>query len=780
MTTSPGPPKRTRPSFGARLRDNRVVFLGLTITLAVITGAYYLVLRGRDLDPALVNNQILLFFLRNVNFVLITALAGVLLRNLTKLWFEYRGRKLGAKLKTKLVVTYIGLSLIPVLLLFAIANEVVQGSLDAVFRTPEVDPLESGYQVSVALTEQIENQNRLAAELVLGGMAGLDLNDRRDQQQLDGILSSYLERLDIDVVYAFVETDFAKALIDPSADLDTLPDIDGSLLLAALRDGSGVQVQRMVGREGRLLLLGAAAASEGEAGARVVTVAGTLLEPELAELTSSLVELRQTREQVEVQEPEIRAVQTLTFLMVTLVLLLTCSWVGLYLARQVTVPIQALAEGTRRVAEGELDHRVEAPADDELGVLVDSFNRMTEELQRSKSQVEEGTRELMASNSELERARQRIDTVLRNVTAGVISIDAGGIVRTCNVAAGRMLGREASGIEGRSIESLLEEAPQLAAVLQPETPGTSHIESTAPTSRQLHTAQMSARQQGPRRQVRIDVDGQGDWRTFEVTSTPLRDADDAPGRVLVLEDLTELIRVQKLATWNEAARRIAHEIKNPLTPIKLSAERLVRKYQSDDPQFGATLERSAEIIGREVGKMQSLVEEFARFARMPQPSPQPVDVGALCRDVVHLYSQIKDGVEVVALTGPAAHANNGSKPQGIDSASSDLTASVDEELLRSALTNLLDNAVEATDGPGTIVLRTARLADTLRIQVADPGRGVPAEAKDRLFLPYFSTKGRGTGLGLSIVHRIVTDHHGTIRVDDNEPHGTVFTIDLPV
>ena len=766
VTPSSGPVKRPRPSLGERLRDNRVVFLGLTITLAVITGAYYVVLRGRDLDPALVNNQILLFFLRNVNFVLITALAGVLLRNLTKLWFEYRGRKLGAKLKTKLVVTYIGLSLIPVLLLFAIANEVVQGSLDAVFRTPEVDPLESGYQVSVALTEQIENQNRLAAELVLEGMAGLDLNDRRAQQQLDGILGRYLERLDVDVVYAFVETDFAKALIDPSANLDTLPDIDQSLLLAALRDGSSVQVQQLVGREGRPLLLGAAAASDGEAGARVVTVAGTLLEPELAQMTRNLVELRQTREQVDVQEPEIRAVQTLTFLMVTLVLLLACSWVGLYLARQVTVPIQALAEGTRRVAEGELDHRVEAPADDELGVLVDSFNRMTEELQRSKSQVEEGTRDLMASNAELERARQRIDTVLRNVTAGVISVDAGGVVRTCNVAAGRMLGREAATIEGRALDDLLQESPQLAPVLEPGEP--------------------TSRQAGPRQQVRVDIDGQGDWRTFEVTSTALRDADDATGRVLVLEDLTELIRVQKLATWNEAARRIAHEIKNPLTPIKLSAERLLRKYQAEDPQFGSTLERSVQIIGREVGKMQSLVEEFARFARMPQPSPQPVDVGALCRDVVHLYSQIKDGVEVVALTGPTANgssdfpASGSSPPAAEPPRNGDLTASVDEELLRSALTNLLDNAIEATDGPGTIVLRTARLADTLRIQVADPGRGVPAEAKERLFLPYYSTKGRGTGLGLSIVHRIVTDHHGTIRVDDNEPRGTVFTIDLPV
>lgn len=746
-----GSPKRrrARPSLAERLRDNRVVFLALTITLVVITGAYYVVLRGRDLDPTLVNNQILLFFLRNVNFVLITALAGVLLRNLTKLWFEYRGRKLGAKLKTKLVVTYIGLSLIPVLLLFAIANEVVQGSLDAVFRTPEVDPLESGYRVSVALTEQIENQNRLAAELVLEGLEDLDLNDRRAQQRLDGILSRYLEQLDIDVVYVFVETDFAKALIDPRANLDTLPDIDSALLLAALRDGSSVQVQQMVGREGRPFLLGAAAASDGEAGARVVTVAGTLLEPDIAELARSLVELRQTREQVSVQEPEIRAVQTLTFLMVTLVLLLTTSWVGLYLARQVTVPIQALAEGTRRVAEGELDHRVEAPADDELGVLVESFNRMTEELQRSKSLVEEGTRDLMASNAELERARQRIDTVLRNVTAGVISIDAGGVVRTCNVAAGKMLGREASTIEGRSVADLLEEAPQLAPVLE-------------------------LGESSPRRQIRVDVDGHGDLRTFEVTSTALRDADDAPGRVLVLEDLTELIRVQKLATWNEAARRIAHEIKNPLTPIKLSAERLLRKYHNGDPEFGATLDRSVQIIGREVGKMQSLVEEFARFARMPQPSPQPVDVGALCRDVVHLYSQIKEGVEVVAVTG------NPSITEAPDpSTNGDLTAPVDEELLRSALTNLLDNAVEATDGPGTIVLRTTRLADTLRIQVADPGRGVPTEAKQRLFLPYYSTKGRGTGLGLSIVHRIVTDHHGTIRVDDNEPQGTVFTIDLP-
>jgi two-component system nitrogen regulation sensor histidine kinase NtrY len=265
-----------------------------------------------------------------------------------------------------------------------------------------------------------------------------------------------------------------------------------------------------------------------------------------------------------------------------------------------------------------------------------------------------------------------------------------------------------------------------------------------------------------RQQVRVTLGGE--WKTFEVKSTPLiDDSGQLTGRVLVLEDLTELIKAQKLATWNEAARRIAHEIKNPLTPIKLSAERVLRKYHEGDADLGPTLEKAMHIIVREVGSMKTMVDEFARFARMPRPQPADVDVGRLLDETVALYDGIKPGVEITRRVDGAFEAR----------------ASLDSEQVRNALVNLLDNAVEATPAPGKVEVSATRRNGSLLLQVSDTGGGIPGDAKEKLFLPYYSTKGRGTGLGLAIVHRIVTDHHGTIRVEDNLPRGTKFTIEIP-
>jgi two-component system nitrogen regulation sensor histidine kinase NtrY len=231
--------------------------------------------------------------------------------------------------------------------------------------------------------------------------------------------------------------------------------------------------------------------------------------------------------------------------------------------------------------------------------------------------------------------------------------------------------------------------------------------------------------------------------------------------VLVVEDLTELIRAQKLATWTEAARRVAHEIKNPLTPIRLAAERLRERQRLGvgDPEL---LEKSVDIIVREVGNMQHLVDEFSRFARMPGPQLAATDFAPLVEDVAGLYRDLKPGVEVAA---------------GVEPGLGEIW--VDPEQVRRVLINLLDNAVEATEAPGRVSVSVTRAAANVEIAVADTGRGVPPEDRDKIFLPFFSRKGRGTGLGLAIVHRVVSDHDGAIRVEDNSPRGTVFRVLLP-
>jgi two-component system nitrogen regulation sensor histidine kinase NtrY len=736
-------------------KDQRLIVGGLAVMLLLFTTFFYLFLRERDLPAFLVTNRVLLFVLWYANVVLILIVLFVLLRNVFKLLVERRNRILGSTFKFKLVATYIGLSLFPVLALFAIATELLQGSIDRWFNTPVRPVLERGSAVAKALYDRIEQHDLRDAQRVLRETAGMDPRTAAVRQRLEALLAE----LHLDLLSVYEGSEFVQGVVNSQSGIKDLPEPRHAILEEAAAEGEAFQIDTPPGGRGKLLYAvaadrrqaghapggagagaGAAAGAGGAsvAGGPTLVVAATLLDPALAERTARLIEDFQGYRQIEVEKDDLRASHLLIFIMVTLVILLASSWVGLYLARRVTVPIQALAEGTRRISGGDLHHRVDVQADDELGVLVDSFNRMTEELANNKEQLERGNRELTLSNQRLAAERALIAAVLQSVAAGVVSIDSEGRIFTCNEAALRLLRQREEEVVGRPVAEAWAdpERHKLAALLAEPRPE---------ASKELHL-----------------ILG-GEWQTFEAKVTALEDAAGTPrGRVLVLEDLTELIKAQQLAAWNEAARRIAHEIKNPLTPIRLAAERMLKKHRQSEPGLAKAIEDGVEIIVREVTTLQGMVDEFSRYARMPRPQPTRVDLPRLLDETLHLYQNLKPGVEVVAkLDGDLSQ------------------VALDAEQMKRALINLVDNAVEATDAPGQVTVWAQQRDGHLAIQVADTGRGIPPDAKEKLFLPYFSTKGRGTGLGLAIVHRIVADHHGSIRVEDNHPRGTVFTVELP-
>ena len=729
-------PLRLRERLLRHRKDNRLIFSVLAGALLFFTLVYYLILRSQEAPSGLVANSLLMFVLRYINVVLILAVLFVLLRDLLKLWVERQHRTLGSKFKTKLLATYIALSLLPVLLLFAYASELIQGSVENLFRTPVRQMLEQGNAVSQELTSRIAAWNQRGADRVLDDIASIDVGDPRQRPRLGEILSRRLREEDLDLLLVYQETQFVHAVLDPNAGPVELPEPGSAFLLTAIREGRAVRVIAPQGQDQRFIL--AASALRAADGKPPVVVAGTVLDADIAGKTDSLVRAYQDYRKLEVQKPEIKASYVLLILMVTLVLLLTSSWVGLYLARRVTVPIEALAEGTRRVAEGDLEHQVDVAADDELGVLVESFNQMTGELRDGRLLLEAKNEELVRINQRLDEERGLISTVLKNVAAGVISVDQEGRVSTVNDAALAMLHQQEAELLGRPLE-----------------------EAGSDTERgKLRELHRRARGR-TRREVQLRLSG--DWKTLEVGITQLQDPQGNPtGHVIVLEDLTELIQAQKLATWNEAARRVAHEIKNPLTPIRLSAERMLKRSREGDPAIGQTLEDGVKTIVREVASMKQMVDEFSRFARMPRAQPTEVDLEELMRETLQLYREVKPGLDLAwTVTSEAKRAR------------------FDKEQLRGVLINLLDNAVEATPVPGSVDVRAFGNNGSVVLQVRDSGPGIAAEAKEKLFLPYYSTKGRGSGLGLAIVHRVVTDHGGTIRVEDNHPTGTVFTIELP-
>jgi two-component system nitrogen regulation sensor histidine kinase NtrY len=747
---------RRRSDFRERLlrhrKDPRLIVGGLGLLLLLFTAGFYLVQRNRDLPSFLVTNRVLLFVLWYINVVLILAVLFVLLRNLFKLLIERRHRILGSKFKFKLVATFIGLSLIPVLLLFAIATELLQGSVERWFNTPLKPVLAQGNTVAQALYEQIERTDLRFAGRALAEVRGFDLKNAAARARLTRRLQELQGELGLDYLAVYEGDEFVQAVVNPQAGISNLPEPGHDFLEEAARRGQALRREERPAGRGRLLMAGIAGPLQAipKNGARpplvqapLVVVAGSLLPPALAEASEALIQNFQSFRQLEVQKDDLKASHLLIFLMVTLLILLASSWAGLYLARRVTVPIQALAEGTRRIGLGDLDHRVEVEADDELGVLVRSFNQMTEDLQSNKELLEHSNRELSATAERLGEERALLAAVLENVAAGVVSTDADGRIFTCNGAALAILRQREEEVLGRRVEEAWpdRERGKLATLLDHDPPA-------GQGSREIHL-----------------ILG-GEWKTFEAKVTPMRGPGGALlGRVLVIEDLTELIKAQQLAAWSEAARRIAHEIKNPLTPIRLGAERLQRKAEQGDPGLPRAVLDAVEIIVREVGTIQQMVDEFSRFARMPRPRPTAVDLGRLVEETLHLYQNLKPGVTI-----EGGLAGRLPLPE----------IKLDAEQIKRVLINLLDNAVEATDPPGRVTISATLNDGHLEIQVKDTGRGIPPESKEKLFLPYFSTKGRGTGLGLAIVHRIVADHHGSVRVEDNTPKGSVFTLELPL
>jgi two-component system, NtrC family, nitrogen regulation sensor histidine kinase NtrY len=408
-----------------------------------------------------------------------------------------------------------------------------------------------------------------------------------------------------------------------------------------------------------------------------------------------------------------------------------------------------LAEATREISRGNFDHRITVQAQDELGTLVRSFNRMTEQLGEGRRQINEFTQSLEQAIEERERRRKLMEAILENIPTGVISLNSAGEVSRVNSAVTAILGDYAR--EARTLTDLLGEDAARSV---------------------LHLMRRSLRMGGASREIEIATSGRLVRAAVTVSSLGPRKSN--PGFVIVIDDLTDLLRAQKAAAWQEVAQRIAHEIKNPLTPIQLSAQRLLRhlertRARKPDPLSGDLEKLVAECAGlieREVHTLESLVEAFSQFARFPTARLAREDVNSIVASALHLFQGRLESIAVkteLAETLPAVKA--------------------DRELLRRVLANLIDNAAESMEGSSIRRLRVATRAeaegDAVEIIIADSGHGISPEDKERLFLPHFSTKERGTGLGLAIASRIIAEHNGTIRVEDNLPTGTTFVIRFP-
>lgn len=691
-----------------RRKDNRLI-VGLALAVLLVWAAVSVVERRAD-DPATITRGLILFVLSYLNITLIAAVLFVFGRTLVKTWLERRRGKLGSQFTTKLLLSYVVLTAIPIGVLFFTATGLLQRSIDRWFSTPvrEVVDKARALQELVErriLQEALEDARALAAGAAEPGAPALELFRR--EHHLDSV---EIYRQGRRVALAAERPEEVEPLARENL---------GETKIEVLRDGSHrYRAPRGVGAD--------------------IWVAGIRIPPEEAKAMAAIAAAWSEYRKLEVQKPAIKAANISTFLLITLAILFASIWTGTTLARRITGPIAALAESTAKLRAGDLSARVAMPADDELGVLVDSFNRMAAGLQETRDALLRSNEDLQASNQRLDLERRLFSTVLASVTTGVLAFDADGLVLVCNPAARSLLSLSGE-VSLESIRGMPRLSPLVALVDQ------ARAGVLAGASRQW------------------TVPGEEGEERLEAAVRPLAPATGGRGGwVVAIENTTHVAREQKLAAWSEVARRVAHEIKNPLTPIRLSAERIAKRLRSGEPGLEEAVERGTRIIVEEVDFLKSLVDEFSRFARLPEMRPEPTDLPALARSAVRLFEGARDGVTI-----------------RVESNLQRETATVDPEQIKRVLINLIDNALEACGASGEILVRLEGRESGITIEVADTGRGVPTRDREKLFLPDFTTKGRGTGLGLAIVSRIVADHNGTIRVEDNRPRGARFIIELP-
>jgi two-component system nitrogen regulation sensor histidine kinase NtrY len=706
-----------------------------------VAGAFFVVfvVAQTELPPlsrhtSLVSN-LAVISLFNLSFLLLGLMLFLVGRNLAKVIFERRRGLIGSRFQARLVAGFIAVALVPSIFLLYASGVFLRAHVESWFN-PEYERVLDD-SVEIARTYYLNSANNAShfARVLAEQIASEKLLEEGKRGELKQFVERRQHEYNLGTVEVFsADRKLLLFALSPRTPTGIGVSPDSPLLGNTLRGRTRTRTDTVGGSD---VIRGAAPIFASPDSDRVLgaVVVDYYLPKSLARRAAAISRTSEDYFQLRILRQPILNSYIIALVLIGLVVVTLASWFGMYLARGVTGPIQLLAQGTEAIAQGNLSYRIPPVGDDEIGHLVNSFNQMTADLE--------------SSAAELERRRRYTETLLRNVSAGVVGLDPDGMVTTINPCAERLLNVDAASVIGRHYRNAMH--PEVAHALD-------EMLSAAP---QPHEARAS-----------LKLESQATETELMVTASPLGEGGDAPlGTVLFFEDVTQLAKVERMEAWREVARRIAHEIKNPLTPIQLSAERLRRQLGGRVGSDSELLDECTRTIVSEVSDLKRLVNEFSAFARMPHLNPVAGDLNALAQETVASFSPAHPDVEFVMSLAAEL-------PQ----------VSIDREAMKRALVNLLDNAVTAVTqvdhngGQPRIEVKSAlrRDAGIVMLEVADNGPGIDPRLRTRIFEPYFSSRKGGTGLGLAIVSAIVTDHHGFVRVADNRPRGSRFILEFPI
>ncbi|MBN2538963.1 MAG: HAMP domain-containing protein [Deltaproteobacteria bacterium] len=725
------------------LRRRRRERIAIVVVIAIIIVLTYIESNLSSMDVLLpISNEVLIFGLININLILVILLIFLISRNLTKLIFERRRGVLGSKLRTKLVVAFMILSLIPTITLLLVSIQFLSYSIDSWFDTKMGRAFNLSLEVAQDYYQQFSDNAKYYAQQIGSEITDNKLYEKEQTDYLKALLTQRQKNFNLGSIIVRFDNREGELFLKDPGNPDILPPQFSPKVLEDAFMGKGLSIVQSVG--GGDMVSGIAPVYSNVSPKEVLGIIAVsyYIDKLLSEKMSIISKTSEEYEQLRLLKNPIKFSYIITLLIVTLLIIFSSMWFGLFLAKGITNPIQELAEATHEVAHGNLDYHIDVLAEDEIGVLADSFNQMTKDLKANSLELEQ-------ANIDLEQRGKYMETVLRNVSAGVISIDRDDVISTINNAAEEMLDIRGEEIIGKKYE----------IVLNPE-----HMEMVRGLREELNTSDGGFVE----RQIQLTV--RDKVIAIQVSATLLRgDDNNYMGVVAVFEDLTQLQKTERIAAWREAAKRIAHEIKNPLTPVKLSAERLQRKY-GDKLEEGtdSVFHECTRTIISQVDVLKNLVNEFSRFARLPVTNPSPNDLNVVIEDSVILFQDAHKEIAFEFRKDARVPVLN-----------------IDAEQIKRVMVNLLDNAVAAVSSlnhKGKVEISTYydKKHSKVTVDIGDNGPGISPEDKKKLFEPYFSTKKTGTGLGLVIVSSIMSDHNGSVTVADNIRGGTIVSIELPV
>jgi two-component system nitrogen regulation sensor histidine kinase NtrY len=691
------------------------------------------------------SGNILVLALINLNILLIILCLFLVMRNIFKLLLERRRGIPGAKLRSKLVLSFIALSLIPTMLLFFVSAGFITNSIENWFNSQIEESLEESLEVAQTYYKNQASNALYYAEQISQAIKEQKLLNEDNLPVLEALIHQKQQEYNLGIVEVFSATfeELVRA-VNPQVPAAEFTDPDSDSIREGLQGNRFTHISP-IGRADLIRGIVPVYSNWNPDDVVAVVVVNYYvpysLVNKMKEISNSFEQYKSTK----LLKGKIQKGYVLFLLLIALVIIFLSTWAGFHLARGITEPIQDLAVATNRVASGDLNVTLDSYSDDEVGSLVEAFNTMTADLRKGQKAIRRANRELQASNLELEQRRRYMEIVLANVTAGVVSIDSRGHVTTINKSAEKLLSLQTTKVIGRNFRDIVtpEYLPMIKGILK---------------------ELLGSGKDSIRKQITLPA---GDTKVILLVNvTTLKDENNEfMGTVVVFDDLTQLLKAQRMAAWREVARRIAHEIKNPLTPIQLSAQRLRRRYLDRFDDDDAVFDECTTMIIKQVDDLKNLVNEFSSFARMPASNPSPNNLNDVLNEALVLFQEGHKEIDFQLKIDTALPIFN-----------------LDREQIKRVVINLLDNAVAAVNGGGQINIETSfnEVLQIATLKVSDNGCGIMAEDKPRLFEPYFSTKKSGTGLGLAIVSSIISDHNGYIRVRDNDPQGTHFIVELPI